>query len=115
MSVMALAFLDVLIIDLPPFSAQNTIARRCFNHFYGHFYDIMIGPAGPQGPLRGPYPGSSPPGQQMRGPIMANNAGPRPPYMGGPNQGPLRGPAGKIKSHRNCIHKKYSCLTFNIK
>lgn len=64
----------------------------------------MIGPAGPQGPLRGPYPGSSPPGQQMRGPMMANNAGPRPPYMGGPNQGPLRGPAGKKQS--------YSCLGF---
>ena len=66
---------------------------------------LTTGPAGPQGPLRGPYPGSSPPGQQMRGPMMANNTNagggqPRPPYFtGGPNQGPgmIRGPAGNIQ------------------
>lgn len=66
----------------------------CFSSFLWIYFDGCTGPAGPQGPLRGPYPGSSPPGQQMRGPMMANNTGPRPPYMAGPNQGALRGPAG---------------------
>jgi hypothetical protein len=86
---------------------------------------VYSGPAGPQGQLRGPYPGSSPPGQQMRGPMMANNSGPtggqqpRPPYFaanGGPtsNQGPaIRGPAGIVQQYPfvfSCVLSASNCV-----
>ena len=76
---------------------------------------MYSGPVGPAGQLRGPYPGSSPPGQQMRGPMMANNTAgggqqPRPPYFGGPNnQGPgIRGPAGKCTFIRVVLYNVFS-------
>lgn len=87
------------------FCSSNILGLVLFSFDFS-FSCVYSGPAGPQGQLRGPYPGSSPPGQQMRGPMMANNSGPtggqqpRPPYFaagGGPtsNQGPaIRGPAG---------------------